>query len=238
MVAGGGASGLNIVPIARELGCRPGAAPQHGRRAERVRRAVLGHHLRVHRQPVRGDPPAGPRRGQRDARGGRAARPVRSWTRSKASRRSASELEFMVDARYRGQVWELTVPLPASRLRGAEDVDGARGGVPRRPRARVRGARARPVPRVPDLEGARHREPGQARGAPAAGTSTATPPSRPSRRRRYFRGHGAHRRAALRRRDAARRHPHRGAGRDPRADDDRRRLPRARARSSRRPATT
>ena len=73
MVAGGGASGLNAVPIARELGCRRVLLPVDGERALRLRSAVRGHRLRVLAQPLRGDALARPRGSERRARRRRGA---------------------------------------------------------------------------------------------------------------------------------------------------------------------
>ncbi len=183
MVAGGGASGLNVVPIARELGCgqvllpsTAGALSACGALySDIISEFTASRYAETHRL-------------DRDAVNETLAaveQQARAFLDSlEGVEAVGEELEFMVDARYRGQVWELTVPLDglaAARGRGRE---GARGGVPRRPRAGVRRARARPVPRVPDLEGARHRAPRQAGGAPAAGRRRRRPPRRPSARRR------------------------------------------------------
>ena len=202
LVAGGGASGLNDRPDRARARLR-------ARRCCRARRARCRPAARCTRTSSPSSRAAATRRRARSTA-------TRSTTRSRRSRRRrtrssprsptsspiATRKEFCVEARYRGQVWELDVPMPAPRCEDGEDVARAGGGVPRRPRARLRGARAGPVPRVPALEGARDGRARQAdvrsRDAPAegdAGAGRATPP-------RYFRGPGLARGAALRRRSA------------------------------------
>ncbi len=122
IVAGGGASGLNIVPIARELGCRPRAAAEHRRGAQRLRRDVRRHHLGVLGQPLR-----------RNARISISRRSTRRWPRSRRGREEflrragghragGDQIEFLVAARYRQQVWELDIPVAASRFESEADV--------------------------------------------------------------------------------------------------------------------
>ena len=74
IVAGGGASGLNIVPDRARAGVHAGPAAEHGRRSERLRRDVRRHHLRVLGQPLRRDPRARLRRSQRGAGDRRGSR--------------------------------------------------------------------------------------------------------------------------------------------------------------------
>jgi N-methylhydantoinase A len=120
MVAGGGASGLNIVPIARELGCRRVLLPSmasglsscgalfadivtefsYSRYAEtrNLDRAAVNRAL-----------------GDVEARAdgffeGLAGLPL-----------TGTRKDFLVEARYRSQVWELDVPVPR-RLESDEDV--------------------------------------------------------------------------------------------------------------------
>lgn len=121
LVAGGGASGLNIVPIARELGCgrvlvpsTAGALSACGALySDIISEFTASRYAETHRL----DP--------------QAVNETLAAVEAKAQAFLASldgveavgeRLEYFVDARYRGQVWELTVPLPASRLRGADDV--------------------------------------------------------------------------------------------------------------------
>jgi len=121
IVAGGGAAGFNIMPIARELGCGTVILPRLASalsacgmqvsdivfEATRSRftdttgfdipgvNAVLGE-IEAELEAFR--------RGLRGAEG------------------AAARTELLVEARYRAQVWELDTRLPAGRIRGAEDV--------------------------------------------------------------------------------------------------------------------
>jgi N-methylhydantoinase A len=122
IVAGGGASGLNIVPIARELGCRRVLLPSMASalsacgalfadivsefslsRYEETR-SLDRHAVNEVLEQVDA---------QADAfLGALSALPV-----------SGTRKDFLVEARYRAQVWELDVPVPP-RLRSDEDVRG------------------------------------------------------------------------------------------------------------------
>jgi N-methylhydantoinase A len=122
MVAGGGASGLNIVPIARELGCgrvllpsTAGALSACGALySDIISEFTASRYAETHRL-------------DRDAVNETLAAVEEKAQDFLASldgvEAVGSRMEFFVDARYRGQVWELTVPLPAARLRGPEDVE-------------------------------------------------------------------------------------------------------------------
>ena len=122
MVAGGGASGLNIVPIARELGCRQVLLPSTAGAlsacgalySDIISEFTVSRYAETHRM-------------DRDVINGALAEVesrAREFLDSLEGVEAVGErLEFFVDARYRAQVWELTVPLPASRLRDQADVD-------------------------------------------------------------------------------------------------------------------
>src|SRR5262249_37398808 len=120
MVAGGGAAGLNVVPIARELGCRrvllpstAGALPAGGALVADV---VSESSHRGYQEPRAVDRLA-VTRALEDV-GERAD----AFLADLASLPVAStKKDFFVEARYRAQVWELDVPVPR-RLDTDEDV--------------------------------------------------------------------------------------------------------------------
>ena len=233
LVAGGGASGLNVVPIARELGSQARAAALHGRRALGLRRALLGRDLGVLAQPLRRDAHARPRRRQRGAgrhRGARRRVPRRS--RRHRPGRDAQGVHGRGPLPRADLGARRAHPEPHPRRRRGR----ARGCVPRDARARLRRARAGPVPRVPALEGARDGRAAQARRAPARRGHRLARAG--ARRSRVLPRDGARPGAQLRRRHAAARRAHRGPRADPRADHDRRRLPRLDRSRSARSATT
>jgi N-methylhydantoinase A len=121
IVAGGGASGLNIVPIARELGCRrvllpstAGALSACGALySDIISEFTASRYAETHRL-------------DHDAVNGTLALVERQAQAFLASlegvETTGARIEFFVDARYRGQVWELTVPLARGRLDGRADV--------------------------------------------------------------------------------------------------------------------
>jgi N-methylhydantoinase A len=120
-VAGGGASGLNIVPIARELGCRQVLLPSTAGAlsacgalySDIISEFTASRYAETHRVDL--DAVNQTLQAVEDQ--------ARAFLASLEGVDAVDErLEFFVDARYRGQVWELTVPLAAPRLRGAEDV--------------------------------------------------------------------------------------------------------------------
>jgi N-methylhydantoinase A len=120
LVAGGGASGLNIVPIARELGCRRVLLPStagalsacgalfadivsefsHSRYEETRSLDRFAVNAALDDVEARAD----------EFLAGLGSLPVTS-----------TKKDFFVEARYRAQVWELDVPVP-SRLDSDEDV--------------------------------------------------------------------------------------------------------------------
>jgi N-methylhydantoinase A len=121
VVAGGGASGLNIVPIARELGCRrvlvpstAGALSACGAMyADVIGEFSVSHYAETRRLDLEGVNGALARTDARaDAflAGLDDVAPV------------LTRKDVLVDARYPSQVWELDIPVPAGRLRGEEDA--------------------------------------------------------------------------------------------------------------------
>ncbi len=120
MVAGGGASGLNIVPIARELGCRRVLLPStagalsacgalYSDVVSEISRSRYVETRSLDLEAVNETLAEIEAEADELLRGLAALEP-RTTTK-----------EFTVEARYRAQVWELDVPIP-SRLAGPDDV--------------------------------------------------------------------------------------------------------------------
>jgi N-methylhydantoinase A len=122
IVAGGGASGLNVVQIARELGCRTvilprtaGALSATGAlQADVISEFSANQFAETRRLDVVAANAA------LDAAGERAAA---FQARIAALRPAGVRIDASVDARYPGQVWELETPLPAPRIRSEADVE-------------------------------------------------------------------------------------------------------------------
>ncbi len=121
IIAGGGAAGMNIMPIARELGCATVILPKTASAMsacgmqfsdivfERTRsRFTLS--------------------GSFDRAGVNAAldeieRDLERFRRElHGAEQAAHRIELFVEARYRSQVWELSTPLPVKRFRSEADV--------------------------------------------------------------------------------------------------------------------
>jgi len=120
LVAGGGASGLNIVPIARELGCRRVLLPSTASALS----ACGALYSDIISEFSRGRY-AETRSLDRDAINDALAE-VEAYADGFLAGLANLSLtgtrkEFMVEARYRAQVWELDVPVPA-RLESDDDV--------------------------------------------------------------------------------------------------------------------
>ena len=123
LVAGGGAAGLNIMPIAQELGCGRILIPKTASAlsacgmqfSDIVKDYSVSHFTRA---------------GEFDADGVNQALAkiedeLASFRREMEGRRvEGYSVEFMVEARYLFQVWELETPLPASRFRRPADLKG------------------------------------------------------------------------------------------------------------------
>ncbi len=121
IVAGGGASGLNVIPIARELGCRrvlvpstAGALSACGAMySDVISEFSISHYAETRRLDLK-------------AVNGALARVEARADAFLAGLDDVGPVltskDFLADARYPSQVWELDVPLPTGRLRGEEDV--------------------------------------------------------------------------------------------------------------------
>jgi N-methylhydantoinase A len=121
IVAGGGAGGLNVVQMARELGCRTVLVPRTAGALSAA--GALGADVisefaaNGYIDTGRGD------LGPANAALSSALEQARAFLADiDGLGADATTLEASVDARYLGQVWELETPLPATQLRGQEDV--------------------------------------------------------------------------------------------------------------------
>jgi len=114
LVAGGGAAGLNIVAIARELGCSrvllPRTASALSACGMQFSDIVFERGLGAFTTSKRFDY-------ERVARAlGEVASDLDAVERSLRLRGEARSVEMFVEARYEGQVWQLDVPVPNRRL--------------------------------------------------------------------------------------------------------------------------
>jgi N-methylhydantoinase A len=121
IVAGGGAAGLNILPIARELGCATTILPKTASamsacgmqysdivfEATRSRVTMSGSFDRDGVNAAIAEIEAALDRFRDDLQGAERAKAVK---------------EYFVEARYKSQVWELDTPLPVARFRTNKDV--------------------------------------------------------------------------------------------------------------------
>ena len=121
IVAGGGASGLNIVPIARELGCRRVLLPSTAA-ALSACGALHSDVISELAQSRYTETRAFDFDAINDVLGelDRAADAYLADVADLAPREMRKD--FLVEARYRGQVWELDVPLERARFDGDDDV--------------------------------------------------------------------------------------------------------------------
>ncbi|MBK1658395.1 hydantoinase/oxoprolinase family protein [Paracraurococcus ruber] len=121
VVAGGGAAGFNIMPIARELGCGTVILP---RLASALSACGMQHSdivfeaTRSRFTDSAGFDIAGVNRALEEIGAELAA--FRAGLRGAVG--AGARIKLLVEARYRAQVWELDTPLPAPRLAGPADV--------------------------------------------------------------------------------------------------------------------
>ena len=170
MVAGGGASGLNAVPIARELGCRRVLLPSMASALSACGALfadIVSEFSRSRYEETR----SLDREAVNDALADVEERADGFLAALAGLPVTAERKDFFVEARYRAQVWELDVPVPR-RLEIGRGRPYGRGGLPRDARAHLRRAGAGTVPGVPALEGAcdgRARQAGAAAATAGAG---------------------------------------------------------------------
>ena len=120
LVAGGGASGLNIVPIARELGCRRVLLPSTASALSACGALfadIVSEFSRSRYEETR----SLDREAVNEALAQVDARADTFLTGLRGLPVTETRKHFFVEARYRAQVWELDVPVP-SRLESDEDV--------------------------------------------------------------------------------------------------------------------
>lgn len=121
IVAGGGAAGLNMAPIARELGCSTVIVPKTASAMSACGMQFSDIVFEQTRSRVTLS-------GSFDRDGVNAALDEidveleRFRTRLRGSAGAAVRKEFVAEARYKSQVWELDTPLPVERFDSAEDV--------------------------------------------------------------------------------------------------------------------
>ena len=122
LVAGGGASGLNIVPIARELGCRRVLLPSMASALSACGALfadIVSEFSRSRYEETR----SLDREAVNEALAEVDVRADAFLTGLRGLPVTETRRQFFVEARYRAQVWELDVPVP-SRLESDEDVRG------------------------------------------------------------------------------------------------------------------
>jgi N-methylhydantoinase A len=120
LVAGGGASGLNIVPIARELGCRRVLLPSTASALSACGALfadIVSEFSRSRYEETR----SLDREAVNEALAEVESRADAFLTGLRGLPVTETRRHFFVEARYRAQVWELDVPVP-SRLESDEDV--------------------------------------------------------------------------------------------------------------------
>lgn len=121
LVAGGGAAGFNIMPIAQELGCATVILPRFAaalsacgmQYSDIVFEATRSRYTDSSAFDI-----AAVNRGLAEI----AADVEAFRAKLKGADRAVVTTQFLVEARYRAQVWELDTPLPGSRIAGDADV--------------------------------------------------------------------------------------------------------------------
>jgi N-methylhydantoinase A len=122
IVAGGGAAGLNIMPIARELGCSTTILPKTASAMSACGMQVSDIVFEQTRSRVTMS-------GSFDMAGvNRALDEIdteldRFRKNLHGAARAQVRKEFFAEARYKSQVWELDTPLPVTRFRTAKDIE-------------------------------------------------------------------------------------------------------------------
>jgi N-methylhydantoinase A len=121
VVAGGGAAGFNIMPIARELGCDTVILPRLASALSACGMQysdIVFEATRSRFTDSAGFDIAGVNRALAEIEAELAA-----FGRGlKGAQGAQARIELVVEARYRAQVWELDTPLPAARIETAADI--------------------------------------------------------------------------------------------------------------------
>lgn len=121
MVAGGGASGLNAIPIARELGCDrvivPNTAGALSACGALFADLVAEYPISRYAETRSIDPDAvNAALATAEARADEFAASLANLEPEEVRK------EFLLEARYKGQVWDIEIPLPVRRIDGDGDV--------------------------------------------------------------------------------------------------------------------
>ncbi len=121
VVAGGGAAGFNIMPIARELGCETVILPRLASALSACGMQysdIVFEATRSRFSDTTAFDTTAVNRALTEIEAELAAFRAGLTGAEGASART----ELLVEARYRAQVWELDTPLPATRIRGPDDI--------------------------------------------------------------------------------------------------------------------
>lgn len=121
LVAGGGAAGFNIMPIARELGCATVVLPRFAAALSACGMQYSDIVFEATRSSFT-DSSAFDMAAVNRALAAIAEEVETFRARLKGAENATASVRFLVEARYRAQVWELDTPLPASRVGGPQDV--------------------------------------------------------------------------------------------------------------------
>jgi N-methylhydantoinase A len=122
LVAGGGAAGINAVPIAREIGCRGVLLPKSAGAFSAVG-ALHADVISEFAAALYAETRDLDRGSVNAALGGLAAEAEDFLGRLDGLGTTGSSVSYLLDARYPGQVWDIPVALPSSRLEDEADVE-------------------------------------------------------------------------------------------------------------------
>jgi N-methylhydantoinase A len=124
IVGGGGAAGINVVAIARRLGCGRVVIPEFGA-ALSAAGALMSDLAAEYGATFRTTTAAFDANGANEALAGLLER-CRGFIVAAGADDADARIELMVEARYPHQVWELDVPLRVERFESAADVERLR----------------------------------------------------------------------------------------------------------------
>jgi len=122
LVAGGGAAGINAVPIARELGCERILLPRTAGAFSAVG-ALYAELISEFAATSYAETRSFDRAAVNDVLDLLTAEAERFLARLDGLATSDAGVQFSVDARYPGQVWDIPVPLPTPRFERGDDVE-------------------------------------------------------------------------------------------------------------------
>ncbi len=121
VVAGGGAAGFNIMPIAQELGCATVILPRFAAGLSACGMQYSDIVFEATRSRFT-DSSAFDIDAVNQALAGIARELEEFRGKLKGSEGASATIQFLVEARYKAQVWELDTPLPKGRIDGPADV--------------------------------------------------------------------------------------------------------------------